>query len=58
MPKQYERIKESLLKRGYGSKEAKRIAAATYNKQHPGHPMRPHRKRKSSMPRANKFGYY
>lgn len=57
MPKQYERIRDSLIRRGKGTKEAKRIAAATYNKQHPGHPMRPHKKR-HSMPRKDKHGFY
>ena len=33
MPKKYERIKASLKKSGKSDKEAKRIAAATYNKQ-------------------------
>lgn len=45
MPKQYEKIRDSLLKRGKSEKEAKRIAAATYNKQHPGHPMHPDHKK-------------
>lgn len=43
MPKQYEEIKASYLKRGKSLKEAKRLAAMTYNARHPGHPMRPHR---------------
>ena len=58
MPKQYERIKASLLKRGTSLKKAKSIAAATYNKQHPGNPMRPHKKRRHSMPRADRHGFY
>ena len=33
MPKEYEAIRDSLLKRGVKPEEAKRIAAATYNKQ-------------------------
>lgn len=45
MPKQYEAIRDSLIQEGKSEKEAKRIAAATYNKRHPGHPMKPHRKR-------------
>lgn len=31
MPKQYEEIRDSYLKRGKGEKEAKRLAAMTYN---------------------------
>lgn len=46
MPKQYEDIKASYLKRGKSLKEAKRLAAMTYNSRHPGHPMRPHKKKK------------
>lgn len=33
MPKAYEKIKASILKQGKSLKTAKRIAAATYNKQ-------------------------
>ena len=36
MPKEYEKIRDSLKKRGKSAKEAKRIAAATYNKRHKG----------------------
>jgi hypothetical protein len=43
MPKQYEDIKNSELKSGKPLKEAERIGAATYNKQHPGNPMGPDR---------------
>jgi hypothetical protein len=32
MPKQYEKIRDSLKASGKSDKEAKRIAAATYNK--------------------------
>lgn len=32
MPKMYEHIRDALMAKGKGSKEAKRIAAATYNK--------------------------
>jgi hypothetical protein len=35
MPKQYERIKESLLAKGEKKEVAQRIAAATYNKNRP-----------------------
>lgn len=39
MPKRYEAIRDSLKKRGKSAKEAKRIAAATYNKtKKPGEP--------------------
>jgi hypothetical protein len=41
MPKQYLAIKRALKKKGKSDKEAKRIAAATYNKNHPGNPMSP-----------------
>jgi hypothetical protein len=41
MPRQYERIRDSLAAKGEDMKTAKRIAAATYNKQHPGAPMSP-----------------
>lgn len=60
MPKQYEAIRDSLKKGGKSDKEAKRIAAATYNKQHPGHPMHGHRKgrKKRTVPRPSKDGYY
>lgn len=33
MPKKYEKIRDSLKRRGKSDREAKRIAAATYNKQ-------------------------
>jgi len=58
MPKQYEAIRDSLIARGKSEKEAKRIAAATYNKRHPGHPMHPHRKKKHHVPRPDKHGFY
>lgn len=41
MPKQYEDIRDSYVKRGTNYDEAQRIAAATYNKQHPSDPMSP-----------------
>lgn len=41
MPKQYEDIRDSYVRRGKPLKEAKRLAAMTYNKLHPGHAMRP-----------------
>lgn len=59
MPREYEHIRDSYLKRGKSEKEAKRLAAMTYNSQHPGHPMHGHKKRKKhSMPRADKNGFY
>ena len=33
MPKEYEAIRDELIRRGKSEKVAKRIAAATYNKQ-------------------------
>jgi hypothetical protein len=35
MPKQYERIRDSYVKRGVPLKRAKKLAAMTWNKQHP-----------------------
>lgn len=58
MPKQYEEIKASYLKRGKSMKEAKKLAAMTYNSRHPGHPMKPHKKKGFSMPKKDKHGYY
>lgn len=58
MPAQYEAIRDDLIKRGKSEKEAKRIAAATYNARHPGNPMRPHRKRKHQMPKKDANGFY
>lgn len=49
MPKKYEKIKAALKRRGKSDKEAKRIAAATYNKHRkPGQkPVTgPHKKKK------------
>lgn len=39
MPKQYEAIRDNLEAKGKPEKEAKRIAAATYNKHHPNNPV-------------------
>jgi hypothetical protein len=58
MPKQYEAIRDSLISRGKSEKEAKRIAAATYNSRHPGHPMHRHKKKKRTVPKPNDSGYY
>lgn len=44
MPKEYEAIRDDLVKRGKALKEAKSEAAAIYNKRHPGKPLRPHKK--------------
>ena len=38
MPKEYEKIRDSLERRGKSAKVAKRIAAATWNKRHPENP--------------------
>lgn len=40
-PLQYEHIRDAYIKKGVSEKKAKSIAAATYNKAHPGHPMKP-----------------
>lgn len=58
MPKQYEDIKASYLKRGKSLKEAKKLAAMTYNSRHPGHPMKPHRRKKRMVPKPNVHGFY
>ena len=57
MPKAYEEIRDSYLKRGKSEKEAKKLAAMTYNSRHPGHPMKPHKK-KRIVPAKDKNGYY
>jgi len=54
MPAQYERIKESELSRGKSKQEAERIAAATYNKQHPGHSLAQWRKKHHERNRNRK----
>src|SRR5208337_338580 len=41
MPAQYEHIRDSYLAKGKSEKVAKKLGAMTYNKLHPGHPMRP-----------------
>ena len=41
MPKMYEAIRDRLISKGKSEKEAKRIAAATYNTRHPGNPVTP-----------------
>lgn len=45
MPKQYEHIRDRLINQGVSAKEAKRIAAATWNKHHPSHPVGRHEKK-------------
>lgn len=55
MPEQYERIKESELARGAGEKDAKRIAAATYNKHHPDDPVGPHTDNHSSESKGKRM---
>jgi hypothetical protein len=67
MPRQYQHIRASELRRGKSEKEAKRIAAATWNKLHPSNP-NPwrHEKRKRKlgpgskrlMPRRDARGFY
>lgn len=54
MPKEYEAIRDSLRRRGKSMKEAKRIAAMTYNKRHPGH-ANPWAHEK---PKKDKHGFY
>ena len=39
MPREYEAIRDALRKHGKPMDTAQRIAAATYNKRHPGNPM-------------------
>ena len=39
MPKEYLAIEREQLKKGKSKKVARRIAAATYNKRHPRHPV-------------------
>ena len=48
MPDQYEAIRNSLIRRGYSEEEAKRIAAATYNRDHPDDPVSRNYESKSS----------
>lgn len=50
MPAEYEHIRDSYVAKGKDYDKAQAIAAATYNKRHPGHPMsgaHPEGKRKS-----------
>jgi len=56
MPERYLAIKRSLLKSGKPLKEAKRIAAATYNKTKKlGEPsLNPHHKEKRSLRKKSK----
>ena len=58
MPKQYEEIRDSYIRRGKSTKEAKRLAAMTYNSRHPGHPMHPHRKKKKKSVGDSYTGKY
>lgn len=39
MPAEYTKIRDALIKQGKTPQEAKRIAAATYNKRHPSAPV-------------------
>lgn len=55
MPKEYTAIRDNLIKQGKDPKEAKRIAAATYNSRHPSSPVtRKSDKRKSGKKMAMK----
>lgn len=52
MPKRYERIRDSLLAQGRNEKDAKRIAAATYNKtRKSGEPSLAHRVAREKLER-------
>ena len=46
MPKQYEAIRNKFQREGMPQNEAQQRVAKIYNSKHPGHPMKPHRKRK------------
>ncbi len=48
MPKQYEAIRDELMSKGHSKKSAQKHAAMIYNAHHPGHPLRPHRKKRGS----------
>ncbi len=54
MPAQYEAIKRSELSRGASLAKAKQIAAATYNKQHPGHSLAKWRRQHGETSRKKK----
>jgi hypothetical protein len=42
MPRQYEAIRDRLIREGKSEKEAKRRAARIYNARHPDNPVGPH----------------
>lgn len=42
MPKEYEKMRDAMKRAGKSDEEAKRMAAATYNKRHPDKPMGRH----------------
>jgi len=47
MPKGYEKIRDSLIKKGKSKKEAQEMAAKIWNSEHPDNPVgRKHKKRK------------
>jgi hypothetical protein len=56
MPAQYERIRDSYLRAGKPKKEAKRLAAMTYNAHRPkgAKPVGPHSDKKGLVQRAMK----
>lgn len=62
MPRQYEHIRDSYVARGMDYDKAQSIAAATYNKHHPGHPVTGHSeggskpRRKKSAPSIMRYG--
>lgn len=54
MPKQYEAIKTSMMKRGMPEKMAKMHAAKIYNASHPGNPLKPESHKKRKEPKEEK----
>lgn len=56
MPREYEHIRDSLVSRGKGYDEAQSIAAATYNKRHPGKPVTGKKHARKHTPRILSYG--
>lgn len=61
MPRQYEHIRDSYVARGMDYDKAQSIAAATYNKHHPGNPVTGHseggkKKRKKTPASIMRYG--
>lgn len=56
MPKEYEKIRDSLVSRGKDYDEAQRIAAATYNKRHKGNPISSIDRHRSKKRRDDRSG--